>query len=95
MPLDRQKPRLGRVKRAIRRAFIVDPDRLWSSAELLEEWTHFRVAQGNTSLWRRQHWLSAIRTAADRLGYERAGFAKTGRQGRPAILWRLKDKPHD
>ena len=82
------KPRIGRTMKGIRRAFIVEPDRAWSTGALAE-WTHtLPIYRGKTS---QRHWHNhrrAIRRACERLCV-RVGRSQTG-SGR-GWLWRLAD----
>jgi hypothetical protein len=79
--------RIGRVQLGIRRAFIVAPDRLWSTSQLME-WTHaLALYRGRSSHRERHYYCKDVRRAAERL-CDRVGRSATG-SGR-AVLWRLK-----
>jgi hypothetical protein len=89
MSLLQSKSRTGRVMRGIRRAFITEPDRAWTTSEL-RAWTHARaIYRGKNSGRARAYQCWDIRRAADQLGLVRVGRSSTG-SGR-AILWRLPD----
>jgi hypothetical protein len=85
-----QKPRVGRIQRGIRRAFIVAPDRAWSTTALMEWAFSLQLHQGRTSDRNRENYSRSMRRAADRLCV-RVGRSEKG-SGRP-VLWRLKIPP--
>jgi hypothetical protein len=85
-----QKHRVGHVQRGIKRAFVVDPDRAWSTTALMEWAFPLQLYRGRTSNRHRMNYSRSIRRAADRL-CEPVGRSDTGR-GRPT-LWRLKTPP--
>jgi hypothetical protein len=61
------KTRDGHVMRGIRRAFIVEPGRAWSTSEL-REWTHALAGyQGKNSRRERHYHCWDIRRACERL----------------------------
>jgi hypothetical protein len=81
------KPRTGSIQRGIRRAFIAEPQRAWSTSAVAE-WTHcLPIYSGKTSEREWHNHRRAIRRACERLCV-RVGRSKTG-SGR-AILWRLR-----
>jgi hypothetical protein len=83
------KQRIGRVERGILRAFIVEPDRAWSSRELLR-WAFPRLSNG--SLRERHNACRSIRRAASNLGVQRAGRVWPGHGRGPAgVLWRKRN----
>jgi hypothetical protein len=83
------KLRVGHVMRGIRRAFIVEPSRAWSTSELAE-WTHSRsIRHGKTSQREWHNHRRAIRRVCERLCV-RVGRAASG-SGR-AILWRQRQQ---
>jgi hypothetical protein len=76
--------RTGRVQFGIRYAFITDPDRAWSTRELMG-WTHaLALYQGRRSRRNRQNYCRSIHRAALGLGLERVG-----RRWPDGALWRL------
>jgi hypothetical protein len=80
--------RLGRVMRGIRRVFTVNPDRAFTTTEIMA-WSHARgLYAGRDSYRDRRNYCRAIRRAAERI-CERVGRSGTG-SGRP-ILWRLRE----
>ena len=82
------KSRWGRVRRGIRRVFLVHPAATISTTELMQ-WTHaLQLYRGRASRCERQNFSRAILIAAPALGLVRAGRSKKG-SGAP-ILWRLK-----
>jgi hypothetical protein len=82
-----QKPRVGHVQRGIRRAFIVAPDRVWSTSALMEWAFPLQLYQGRTANRHRMNYSRSIRRAAAKLSV-RAGRSDKG-SGRP-VLWRLR-----
>jgi hypothetical protein len=83
--------RTGRVQFGIRYAFITDPDRAWSTRQLME-WTHaLALYQGRGSRRNRQNYCRSIARVAELL-CDRVGRAPT--RGRP-WLWRLRDGAGD
>ena len=74
---------IGRVQRGIRRAAIVDPDREWTTRQLMG-WTHtMPLYRGGRSYRERHNYCRAIRRAADRLAI------RVGRRWPDGIIWRL------
>jgi hypothetical protein len=72
------------VQRGIRRAFIVDPDREWTTRELME-WTHtMPLYRGKRSRWERHDYCKSIRRAADRLA------VRVGRVWPDGVIWRAR-----
>jgi hypothetical protein len=82
-----QKPRVGRVQRGIKRAFIVAPDRAWSTSALMEWAFPLQLYQGRTANHHRMDYSRSIRRAADRLCVRVGRSDKVS--GRP-VLWRLR-----
>jgi hypothetical protein len=73
------KKRVGRIQRGVRRVFIVDPHRAWTTRALME-WTHtLPLYQGKTSHRERHNHCRAIRRAALAVG-----AVCVGRDGRAA-----------
>jgi hypothetical protein len=77
----------GHVQVAIRRCFIVAPDRAWSTSQLMEWAFPLQLYRGRTANRHRMNYSRSIRRAADRLCI-RVGRSAKG-SGRP-VLWRLR-----
>jgi hypothetical protein len=75
----------GHVQVGIRRAFIVDPDRAWSTTALMEWAFPLQLYRGRTASRHRMNYSRSIRRAAGEMceKVERKG------RGRP-WLWRLR-----
>jgi hypothetical protein len=83
MPPKNHEYRIGRVQRGIRRAFIVAPDREWTTRELLA-WTHTMPLHRGTSRWERHDCCKSVRRAADRRA------ERVGRVWPDGVVWRLR-----
>jgi hypothetical protein len=77
----------GHVQLGIKRAFIVDPHRAWSTSALMEWAFPLQLYRGRSAYCHRQNYSRSIRRAAERLCI-RVGRSGKG-TGRP-VLWRLK-----
>jgi hypothetical protein len=78
------KKRTGHVQRGIRRAFIVDPGRKWTTRALMREWCHIlALYQGRRSHRERHNYARSIRRAAEQLG-----LVRVGRRWPDGIVWR-------
>jgi hypothetical protein len=82
-----RKNRTGRVQIGIKRAFIVDPNRAWSTSALMEWAFPLQLYRGRSLYRHRLNYSRSIRRAAERL-CERVGRSDKG-SGRP-VLWRLR-----
>jgi hypothetical protein len=85
------KKRVGRIQRGVRRVFIVDPHRAWTTRALME-WTHtLPLYQGKTShRERHNHCLLSERCVwGGMAGRQGGGY------GRAATLWRAKNNPFE
>ena len=82
-----RKNRTGRVQLGIKRAFVVAPDRAWSTSALIEWAFPLQLYRGRGSYRHRLNYSRSIRRAADRL-CDRVGRSDKG-SGRP-VLWRLR-----
>jgi hypothetical protein len=76
---------LGAIERRIRRAFLSDPGRLWSTRELAE-WGHPRRPIDARQLW--QLVCRPATAVAERVGRRNRG--KGGGSGKGQWLWRAK-----
>ena len=81
------KKRVGRVQLGIRRAFIVAPDREWTTRQLMELTHTMPLYRGGRSHRERHNYCRSIRRAADRLAI------RVGRRWPDGILWRRKPVP--
>jgi hypothetical protein len=73
---------IGRVQKGVRRAFLVYPDRAFTTRELLA-WSHPRgVAR---PLRERRNYCRAIRRAADQVAI------RVGRHWPDGLIWRLRE----
>jgi hypothetical protein len=76
----------GRIQVGIKRAFVLDPNRAWSTTALMEWAFPLQLYRGRTAYHHRMNYSRSIRRAAKRM-CEQVGRS-TG-PGRP-VLWRLR-----
>jgi hypothetical protein len=85
------KKRTGHVQRGLQYAVITAPDRVWTTRELMREWTHvLPLYQGKDSWRERNHYCQSIHRAAASAGLVRVG---SGAPGSGGALWRLPAAP--
>jgi hypothetical protein len=68
------KRRIGHVQRGLQYAVITAPDHIWTTRELMREWTHvLPLYQGKDSWRERNHYCQSIHRAAASAGLVRVG----------------------
>jgi hypothetical protein len=73
--------RSGRVQKGVRRAFLIEPCREWTTRDLLS-WTHPRGV--GRPLRDRRNYCRAVRRVADELG------ERVGRRWPEGVTWRAR-----
>jgi hypothetical protein len=76
--------RVGRIQLGIKRAATADPDREWTTRQLMA-WTHtMPLYRGGRSHRERHNYCRSIRRACEKLAI------RVGRRWPDGIIWRLK-----